>query len=240
MFLSTLPCFHPQYIIGPVWSVCNFHKWLLSQWDGGCRLFPASICSSRAHVTFSSQPTPPSWFHKAKETQSPSQPLIRSFQLCGSIVNTSGWFEFLPSLPNSLCCPLCSSLFWQLCPLHSLWRPSCHSVRERRTIGLGWTKPASHPFTSVPISLICPVYATKLALNCDWFRDFFSLVPALYSKWWFGSLFLVNVFSRNAAFSIYYQISLPSYSNLYLWNLFTLYSLFNKSAFCGPVRWTAG
>lgn len=31
------PCFHLQYVIVPVKSLCNFHKWLQCQWVGGCR-----------------------------------------------------------------------------------------------------------------------------------------------------------------------------------------------------------
>lgn len=51
------------------------------------------------------------------------------------------WFEFFPDLPNSLCCSPCSSFYWQLCSLHSLWRPSCQStIRDNGGAGQSLTR----------------------------------------------------------------------------------------------------
>lgn len=82
------------------------------------------------------------------------------------------------------------------------------------------------------ISLSLCAYFSLNPLSClgNWFtpgsefwlieRDCFSLVIAIYMICWL--LIPWVIFKRNAALSIYHQLSLPSYSNLYLWNRFTL------------------
>ncbi len=185
---------------------------------GGC--FRPTFCASQALITISSLPVP------TEETRLSFTASMRSFQLCGSILKTSGWFEFLP-LPARL--PVLPSQLLSSAdsPVHFTARDDLRVIPKRKENEREKTHASAHSAQAEPnLPRILLSHSASLVLlsqlnytrNCDWFREISGYQPYI---WCVSSLFLKIYFLRNAAFSVHHQFSLPSYFNLYLWNWVT-------------------
>lgn len=150
------------------------------------------------------------------------------------MLNISGWFRFSPVLPRTPPPePVYLSLFfWQLWPLHSLRRPSCHRLGGWRMRGrkltfqsglLRLTQPASRPLISLPLCLPTPHTMWTLGTrNWDWFK----VVLQTWCRFLRNSAFL-NL-SSNLADQLFTFISKKQ-------SLF-----FHKSTSFGLVLWIGG
>lgn len=205
------PCFHLQCVIVPVKSLCNFHKWLQCQWVGGCR--PSCTFPSLRYL-FPVRDSSGPWGLGCLLQHLWSK--FSTWQL--HLKHLIG----IPLLPDptpraALSAPLSADS-----PVHFTACDDLHVLPERREET--WRPNLPHILLFLISHSESSVYTTELlwALNWDWLRGFFGLVFSYIYILYVGTLFLMVYPTENATFSIRLHTSLPSYSNLYLWNWFTL------------------